>query len=204
MPSFQRKSATRAIIAGRDVGKRLTKIYTRTGDAGQTGLTGGERVDKDSHRIEAIGDVDELNCAIGLVLAHDAPPEVRVSLTQVQHDLFNLGGELSMRDCTLISQADVERLERTLDKFNAALPALREFILPGGGAAAASCHLARAICRRAERRVIALARNEPVNMPTRIYLNRLSDLLFVLCRVLTLAAGEREVYWQSRRSSEDQ
>ena len=179
---------------------RLTKIYTRTGDAGQTGLTGGERVEKDSARVEAIGDVDELNSAIGLVLAHDIPLEVRDCLTQIQHNLFNLGGELSMRDHTLIVASDAEDLERVLDRFNAELPPLKEFILPGGSAAVASCHLARAICRRTERRVIALAKVETVNPPVRVYLNRLSDLLFVLCRVLALADGEQEIYWQSARA----
>jgi cob(I)alamin adenosyltransferase len=183
------------------MGHRLTKITTRTGDAGQTGLTGGERVDKDSARIEAIGDVDELNSAIGLVLAHDVPPEVHECLIQVQHDLFNLGGELSMPDQVLVGAGDVERLEHLLDQFNAGLPPLKEFILPGGGAAAATCHLARAVCRRVERRLIALARTEPVNMPARIYLNRLSDLLFILCRVIARSSGEGEVYWQSHRSS---
>ena len=178
---------------------RLTKIYTRTGDAGQTGLTGGERVEKDSARIEAIGDVDELNSAIGLVLAHDIPLEVRGCLTQVQHTLFNLGGELSMRDHVLISAADAEDLERTVDLFNAELPPLEEFILPGGSGAVASCHLARAICRRAERRVVTLAHVETVNPPVRVFLNRLSDLLFVLCRILALADGEQEVLWQSAR-----
>jgi len=181
------------------VGHRLTKIYTRTGDAGQTGLTGGERVEKDCACIEAIGDVDELNSAIGQVLAHDIPLEVRRCLTRIQHTLFNLGGELSMRDHALIATSDAEDLERTLDLFNADLPSLKEFILPGGSAAAASCHLARAICRRAERRVITLARVETVNPPVRVYLNRLSDLLFVLCRVLALADNEQETYWQSAR-----
>jgi len=181
------------------VSHRLTKIYTRTGDAGQTGLTGGERVEKDCARIEAIGDVDELNSAIGLVLAHDIPLEVRGCLTQVQHALFNLGGELSMRDHALIGAGDAEDLERTVDLFNAELPPLEEFILPGGSGAAASCHLARAICRRAERRVVTLAHVETVNPPVRVFLNRLSDLLFVLCRILALADGEQEVLWQSAR-----
>lgn len=182
------------------MGHRLTKIYTRTGDAGQTGLTGGERVDKDCARIEVIGEVDELNSAIGLTLAQDLPPDVRDCLVEVQHDLFDLGGELSMRERALITEGHVERLERVVDRLNAQLPPLREFILPGGGPAAASCHLARSVCRRAERRVVALARLEAVNMPARVYLNRLSDLLFVLCRVIARAAGEAEVLWRSARS----
>jgi cob(I)alamin adenosyltransferase len=183
------------------VGNRLTKIYTRTGDAGQTGLTGGERVDKDSARVEAMGDVDELNSAIGLVLAHKITPEVSECLTQVQDDLFNLGGELSMPGHSLIEGGDIERLEHALDQFNEDLLPLRDFILPGGGAAAASCHLARAVCRRAERRVVTLARSEPVNKQARVYLNRLSDLLFVLCRVIARASGEGEVYWRSARTT---
>jgi cob(I)alamin adenosyltransferase len=183
------------------VGNRLTKIYTRTGDAGQTGLTGGERVDKDSARVEAMGDVDELNSVIGLVLAHKITPEMSECLTQVQDDLFNLGGELSMPGHSLIEGGDIERLEHALDQFNEDLPPLRDFILPGGGAAAASCHLARAVCRRAERRVVTLARSEPVNKQARVYLNRLSDLLFVLCRVIARASGEREVYWRAPRTT---
>ncbi len=181
------------------MGNRLTKIYTRTGDAGQTGLTGGERVDKDSARVEAMGEVDELNSVIGLVLAHGLTPEVSECLTQVQNDLFNLGGELSMPGYSLIESGDIERLEHTLDRFNEYLPPLRDFILPGGGTAAASCHLARAVCRRAERRVVTLARSEPVNKQARVYLNRLSDLLFVLCRVIARASGEGEVYWRAAR-----
>jgi cob(I)alamin adenosyltransferase len=185
------------------VGHRLTKIYTRTGDAGQTSLTGGARVDKDSARIEAIGDVDELNSVIGVVLAHELPLDVRVCLTEVQHELFELGGELSMPDQALITCGHCDALERTIDRFNAELPPLKEFILPGGGPAATSCHLARAVCRRAERRVIALARTEPVNAPARVYLNRLSDLLFVLCRVIGRASGEGEVMWNSARTREN-
>lgn len=183
------------------MGNRLTKIYTRTGDAGQTGLTGGDRVDKDSMRIEAIGDIDELNSAIGLVLAHEIPPDVSECLTQVQHDLFNLGGELSMPGQALITESDIGRLENVLDGFNAGLPPLKEFILPGGGAAAASCHLARAVCRRAERRIVALARIEAVNEASRVYVNRLSDLLFVLCRVIARTHGQGEVYWRSGRTT---
>ena len=184
------------------MGHRLTKIYTRTGDAGQTSLTGGERIDKDSVRIEAMGDVDELNSALGLVLAYDIPPEVRGCLTGVQHALFNLGGELSMRDRALITPTDIDDLERTIDVLNAELPPLKEFILPGGDPAAASCHLARAICRRAERRVVALMRAESVGEPTRAYLNRLSDLLFVASRVIARAGGRSETYWQSPRTND--
>lgn len=184
------------------MGHRLTKIYTRTGDAGQTSLTGGERIDKDSARIEAMGDVDELNSALGLVLAYAIPLEVRACLTDVQHALFNLGGELSMRDRALITPADVDDLERRVDVLNAELPPLKEFILPGGDPAVASCHLARAICRRAERRLVALMRVESVGESARVYLNRLSDLLFVACRVIARARGESETYWESHRTSD--
>lgn len=189
------------------MGHRLSKITTRTGDAGQTGLADGARVDKDSARIAAIGDVDELNSAIGLALAYDVPKEVRDCLTQIQHDLFDLGGELSLpAQRGLIAAADGARLEHWLERFNRELPPLKEFILPGGGQAAASCHLARAVCRRAERSTIALARSEAVGMPLRVYLNRLSDLLFVLARVIARKAGAGEVLWQSptgRRATDD-
>ncbi|APZ43835.1 cob(I)yrinic acid a,c-diamide adenosyltransferase [Acidihalobacter ferrooxydans] len=180
------------------MGNRLTRIYTRTGDDGTTGLGDGSRADKDAPRLAAIGDVDELNSALALVLAASPPPPVVACLEAVQHDLFTLGGELSLPGQTLLSAGDVERLEQAIDGFNAELPPLREFILPGGGQAAAACHLARAICRRAERSVVALARVETVGVPLRRYLNRLSDLLFVLARVLARDSGAGEVYWRKR------
>lgn len=181
------------------MGNRLSKIYTRTGDDGSTGLAGGERVAKDSLRIELIGEVDELNSIIGMVLAWPVPADVNLVLSDIQHDLFDLGGELSLPDQGLLEQTRVDWLETTLDSFNDALPPLREFILPGGGQAASACHLARCVCRRAERRLVSLAGVESVTEAARRYLNRLSDLLFVLCRVLAREAGEGEVFWRSRR-----
>ena len=179
------------------MGHRLSKIYTRTGDGGTTGLGNGERVAKDCHRIEAIGAVDELNCAIGRVLVHDLRETIRDCLQEVQHKLFDLGGELSIPGYQAVREEDVARLEAVLNEFNAQLPPLKEFILPGGGRAAADCHMARAICRRAERRVVSLARDGEVGESVRVYLNRLSDLLFVLCRILARDDGGVEVSWRN-------
>ena len=174
------------------MGNRLSRIYTRTGDDGTTGLGDGSRVPKDSLRVEAFGTVDELNSAIGVLLATPGiPPGVSASLTEVQHELFDLGGELCIPGHRVIAAEHVTRLEKSLDEFNDALPPLKEFILPGGGPAAAACHLARAIARRAERRMWTLARAEKVSPEVAQYLNRLSDLLFVLARVL--ARHERGV-----------
>ncbi len=179
------------------MGNRLSKIFTRTGDDGTTGLGDGARVTKDCPRIEAIGAVDELNCAIGRVLAHDLRPAILDCLRDAQHKLFDLGGELSIPGYQAVKPEDVAALEATLSEFNAQLPPLKEFILPGGGRAAADCHMARAICRRAERRVVSLAREEEVGEPVRVYLNRLSDLLFVLCRILARDEGGLEVLWRN-------
>jgi cob(I)alamin adenosyltransferase len=179
------------------MGNRLSKIFTRTGDDGTTGLGDGARVAKDCPRIEAIGAVDELNCAIGRVLAHDLRPAILDCLRGAQHKLFDLGGELSIPGYQAIKEEDVAALEAALNEFNAQLPPLKEFILPGGGRAAADCHMARAICRRAERRVVSLAREEEVGEPVRVYLNRLSDLLFVLCRILARDEGGLEVLWRN-------
>jgi len=181
------------------VGNRLSKIYTRTGDDGTTGLGDGSRVAKDSARVAAYGTVDELNSAIGIVLACDIPDAVRETLTQVQHDLFDLGGELCIPGMAMVAASDIARLESALDGFNEPLPPLRDFILPGGGMAAAHCHLARTICRRAERDVVSLARGEDVRDEAIQYLNRLSDLLFVIARVLARASGHGEVLWQHER-----
>ncbi|HET8897734.1 MAG TPA: cob(I)yrinic acid a,c-diamide adenosyltransferase [Rhodanobacteraceae bacterium] len=182
------------------MGNRVSKVYTRTGDDGSTGLGDGSRVAKDAARVEAYGTVDELNSAIGMVLAcSGVDAAVRETLTQVQHDLFDLGGELCIPGMVTVQDADVTRLETTLDRFNAELPPLKEFILPGGGMAAATCHLARTICRRAERRVVSLRRESEVRLQPLHYLNRLSDLLFVLCRVLARADGHSEVLWQHER-----
>ncbi len=182
------------------MGHRLSRIYTRTGDDGTTGLADGSRVPKHSPRVEAYGTVDELNATIGMVLATALPEPVRSTLVRIQHELFNLGGELAMPGTTLVKAADVERLEQELDAFNAALPPLEEFILPGGGQAAAACHLARTVARRAERRLAALAEVEDgINREGLHYLNRLSDLLFVLCRVLSRAGAGEEILWASAR-----
>ncbi|MBS0569011.1 MAG: cob(I)yrinic acid a,c-diamide adenosyltransferase [Proteobacteria bacterium] len=181
------------------MGNRLSRIYTKTGDDGTTGLGDGSRVPKDSARVAAYGTVDELNSAIGLVLAQDIPAPVREALTQIQHDLFDLGGELCIPGMETVRDTDVKRLESTLDGFNADLPMLKEFILPGGGMAAACCHLARTVCRRAERETVTLARAETVRPEAIHYLNRLSDLLFVIARVLARASGHGEVLWQHER-----
>ena len=182
------------------MGNRLSRIYTRTGDDGTTGLGNGSRVPKDSLRVEAFGTVDELNSAIGVLLATpDIPPGVRASLTEVQHELFDLGGELCIPGHRAIQAEHVARLEKSLDEFNDALPALKEFILPGGGPAAAACHLARAIARRTERRVWTLAKAEKVSAEVTSYLNRLSDLLFVLARVLARHERGVEVLWRHDR-----
>ena len=183
----------------RALGNRLSKIYTKTGDDGTTGLGDGTRTPKDSPRVAAYGTVDELNSTLGMVLAQDVPAAIREVLTQAQHDLFDLGGELCIPGMAMVHDADVERLETTLDAFNADLPALQDFILPGGGMAAACCHLARTVCRRAEREVVALSRRESVRPEASRYLNRLSDLLFVLARVLARASGHGEVLWQHER-----
>ncbi len=182
------------------MGNRLTKIYTRTGDDGTTGLGDGTRVPKDDPRVEAYGSADELNSHIGLLLAvAGLPDEVRACLTDVQHDLFDLGGELCLPGYEAMTQKHVDRLETVLDRLNAELAPLKDFILPGGGPGAAQAHVARTVCRRTERRVWTLARSAPVNPLLMTYLNRLSDLLFVLAR--TLARHERggDVLWRRDR-----
>jgi cob(I)alamin adenosyltransferase len=181
------------------MGHRLSKITTRTGDAGETGLGDGSRVAKDSARIAALGDIDELNSAIGVLLAEEVPMELRAVLEQVQHDLFDLGGELSIPGHTLLADAQVQALEQRLEEWNGELAPLKEFILPGGSRAAAAAHLARTVCRRAERTVVALGRHEPVGGHARRYLNRLSDLLFVAGRALNRSAGRGDVQWRHKR-----
>ncbi|SCZ50741.1 cob(I)yrinic acid a,c-diamide adenosyltransferase [Thiohalomonas denitrificans] len=182
------------------MGYRLTKIYTRTGDKGTTSLGDGNRIDKDAPRMEAIGTVDELNSLLGMVLAHPIPKPVRDSLSLVQNDLFDLGGELSVPGRDVFTQHYVERLEKDIDALNAELPPLENFILPGGGQAAATCHLVRAVCRRAERTLITLTRQEALPAPLIAYLNRLSDLLFVAARILG-RADKGEVLWQPGKGS---
>ena len=182
------------------MGKRLSKIYTRTGDDGTTGLGDGSRVPKDSLRVDAFGTVDEANSAIGVILANGSVPnDIRGILTEVQHDLFELGGELCIPGHRAITNDFIDRLETELDTLNADLPALKEFILPGGGAAAAACHLARTIVRRAERATTTLAGEETVRPEVLKYLNRLSDLLFVVARVLARAESGEEVLWNRER-----
>jgi cob(I)alamin adenosyltransferase len=180
------------------VGHRLSKIYTRTGDDGTTGLASGERIDKCDERVETFGDVDEVNSAIGIVLAEPQLPEnVRACLTRLQHELFDLGAELAMPDYVRILAAHVVKLENDLDDFNAVLPPLKEFVLPGGNRAAAVCHLARAVCRRAERRAWAAAKITPLNPEALRYLNRLSDLLFVIARTLARRDNGQETLWRN-------
>ena len=182
------------------MGNRLSKIYTRTGDDGTTGLGDGSRIAKDSARVEAYGTVDELNSCIGALLAAQGlPDKARSCLTEVQHELFDMGGELCIPGHQAIVAHQVLRLEHELDEFNDALPPLKEFILPGGGPAAAACHVARSVARRAERRVWTLARTETVNPELTKYLNRLSDLLFVLARVLARHESGAEVLWRHKR-----
>jgi cob(I)alamin adenosyltransferase len=181
------------------MGHRLSKITTRTGDGGETGLGDGARVAKDHPRITALGEIDELNSALGLILAEDVPKELRSVLIEVQHDLLDLGGELSIPGHALFKPERVAFLEAEIEKYNRDLPALKEFILPGGSRAAAAAHLARTICRRSERAVVALARKDAVSEPARQYLNRLSDLLFVAGRVLNRAAGNPDVQWRHQR-----
>jgi cob(I)alamin adenosyltransferase len=183
------------------MGHRLSKITTRTGDAGETGLADGSRVAKDSARIAALGEVDELNSVIGVLLAEEIPAAVREALIGVQHDLFDLGGEMAIPGHAIIGAAHVTRLEKLTESFNSDLAPLKEFILPAGSRAAALAHLARTVCRRAERSVVALARTEAVTDGSRVYLNRLSDLLFVLGRVLNRAAGGSDVLWNREREA---
>lgn len=181
------------------MGNRLSKIYTRTGDDGQTGLGDGTRVSKDSARVAAYGTVDEANSAIGVVLSGELPEAVRECLVSVQHQLFDLGGELCIPGHAAVHDADVKGLEDQLDAFNADLPPLKDFILPGGTPPAAYCHVARTVCRRAEREVVTLSRHDAVRPEAIRYLNRLSDLLFVIARVLARHGGAGEVLWNHER-----
>ncbi|TAM06259.1 MAG: cob(I)yrinic acid a,c-diamide adenosyltransferase [Paraburkholderia sp.] len=190
------------------MGNRLSKIATRTGDDGTTGLGDGSRVRKDDLRIAAIGDIDELNSQIGVLLCESLPDDVRAALTAIQHDLFDLGGELCIPGHTLVTDAHLARLDGWLADYNAALPPLKEFILPGGSRAAALAHVCRSVCRRAERAVVALGaqgasagQGAPLADTPRRYVNRLSDLLFVLARVLNRVNGGDDVYWHHDRGA---
>lgn len=185
------------------MGNRLSKIVTRTGDDGTTGLGDGSRLPKDAARVEAMGTVDELNCSLGLLLSEGLPAAtaegtLRDCLSEIQHDLFDVGGELAVPGLALVDDERVRWLETQLEQFNTGLPALKEFVLPGGSRAAAACHFARALCRRAERRCWKLSHTEAVGTASLLYLNRLSDLLFVLARVLARANGDSEVLWKRR------
>jgi len=181
------------------MGNRLSKIYTKTGDDGSTGLGDGTRVPKDDPRVEAYGTVDELNSVIGMLLAEEIHIDIRNCLTRVQHELLDLGGELCIPGYTAITPEHVTRLENELDGFNAPLPPLQEFILPGGSRAAAVCHLARTVCRRAERRTYTLSTKASISPRALEYLNRLSDLLFVLGRVIARHDKGTEVLWNHSR-----
>ena len=181
------------------MGHRLSKIVTRTGDAGTTGLGDGSRVAKDSARIDAIGAVDELNSTLGLLLAEPLPDVIAACLTEVQHDLFDVGGELSIPGYAAVKDVQVLKLEDAVERLNANLPPLKEFILPGGTRAASLAHLARTVCRRAERSLVHLGASSAVRDPVRKYVNRLSDLLFVMARVLNRDAGRSDVLWRKDR-----
>ncbi|WP_051901464.1 cob(I)yrinic acid a,c-diamide adenosyltransferase [Methylotenera sp. L2L1] len=179
------------------MGNRLSKIYTRTGDDGTTGLGDGSRISKDSIRVDAMGDVDELNSVIGLILSEPISQHLQDTLTKIQHDLFNLGGEICIPGYVLLTPSCVDALEQSIDNLNSELSPLKEFILPGGSKSAAFCHLARTVCRRAERKLIELHRNEKVTEISLQYLNRLSDLLFVMCRIINKEAGVSDVLWKN-------
>ena len=184
------------------MGNRLTQIATRTGDNGTTGLGNNQRVSKNSLRVHAMGDVDELNSQIGLLLCEPMPEGVRALLVEVQHQLFNLGGELSIPGFELLKPEAVLALDQALAEHNAQLPKLEEFILPAGTRAAAQAHVCRTVARRAERQVVALGNEEAINDTPRQYLNRLSDLMFVLARVLNRMNGGDDVYWKSQRMAQ--
>ena len=181
------------------MGNRLSKIATRTGDNGTTGLGDGSRTGKDSARIASLGDVDELNSFVGLLLCEDMPADLREELVTIQHDLFDLGGELCIPGYQMIKEEHVERLDALLAKYNATLPVLKEFILPAGSRAASIAHVCRTVCRRAERSIVTLGKDEAIHDHPRQYVNRLSDLMFVLARVLNRYAGGSDVLWQHER-----
>jgi cob(I)alamin adenosyltransferase len=181
------------------MGNRLSKIATRTGDNGSTGLGDGSRTQKDSVRVHALGDVDELNSFVGLLLCEELPDGLRDELVTIQHDLFDLGGELCIPGYQMITELHVERLDALLEKYNADLPALTEFILPAGSRAASLAHVCRTVCRRAERAIVSLGRAETIHEHPRQYVNRLSDLMFVLSRVLNRFGGGSDVLWQHER-----
>ena len=181
------------------MGNRLSSIYTKTGDDGTTGLANGERIDKSSLRIKVMGDIDELNSLIGVLEAVGLPDDISGYLLNIQHRLFDIGGEMAVPGNAVINPDCVKRLEELIDTYNKDLPALKEFILPGGSMAGSICHLARSVCRRAERHLVEMSRAEYINPETLQYINRLSDLLFVLARTLNQEKGGKEVFWDSER-----
>ena len=182
------------------MGNRLSKIYTRTGDDGTTGLGDGSRINKDSLRVEAMGDIDELNSVIGIMMTENMPDSLVATLTQIQHDLFNVGGEICIPGYVILQKTRIVDLEAVIDTLNDDLAPLKEFILPGGTKAAAYCHLARTVCRRAERKLVELHRNEKVTDISLQYLNRLSDLLFVMCRTINKEAEVSDVLWKNEQA----
>ncbi len=181
------------------MGNRLSKIYTRTGDDGTTGLANGERIDKSNIRLEVIGNIDEINSLIGVIEATDIPDDISGYLLNIQHQLFDIGGEIATPGNAAVSPACVERLEELIESYNENLPKLKEFVLPGGSLSASVFHLARSVCRRCERSMVELSRTEYVNPETLRYINRLSDLLFVLARALNQGEGGKEIFWDSER-----
>lgn len=183
------------------MGYRLSKIYTKTGDDGTTALADGSRVGKEHALVHSMGDIDELNSLLGLLIVNDIDEDIKEYLLDIQHILFDIGGELSMPESQMISMTHTEYLEEVIERYNSSLPPLKEFILPGGSLPAAICHLARSVCRRAERQLISLSKQTVVNQASLILLNRLSDLLFVLARTISLSKGNDEIYWQSKRLS---
>lgn len=181
------------------MGNRLSSIYTKTGDDGTTGLGNGERIDKASIRINVMGDVDELNSLLGVLEASGIPDDISGYLLNIQHRLFDIGGEMAIPGNAAIDPVSIERLEELIDTYNEELPALKEFILPGGSLSASICHMARSVCRRVERSMVAMSREEYINPESLRYINRLSDLLFVLARTLNQEKGGKEIFWDSER-----
>lgn len=185
------------------MGNRLSKIVTRTGDSGTTGLGDGTRVAKDCLRIDMIGEIDELNSSLGVLLAEELPSAIRSALLRIQHDLFDLGGEICIPESSVINETHIKRLENLIEAFNGELAPLREFILPGGTRAAALAHLSRTVCRRAERQIVRLSNVENVADFARKYLNRLSDLLFVFGRALNKSGGHNDVLWEHYKTTDN-
>lgn len=178
------------------MGYRLSKIYTKTGDQGTTSLADGKRLEKDHNYIHALGDIDELNSLLGVLIAHDIDGQIKNHLLAVQHTLFDIGGEIALPNHNMINKEQVISLEKLIDEYNANLPPLKEFILPGGSIPAAICHSARAVCRRAERQFVSLHKEQTINKILLQFLNRLSDLLFIFARVLARSQNGKEIYWQ--------